>query len=136
MQRHQRRNLWQKTDEECKGTNEEPDKTKPPSGQMTRNNRKRANSKNPADPKCAKTTHASEIRPLTVADTPDIAAAVVGANQQEMSAQVRTNPHLRGESNTTCTSTTSEQSHNDPPTETTSEDEEAKHEDFGEYITG
>ena len=57
------------------------DKTKPPSGQTTRNNRKRANSKSPPDPKCAKTTSASEIRPLTTADIPDIVAAVVGANQ-------------------------------------------------------
>ena len=110
------------------------DKTKSPSGQTTGNNGKRANSKNPSDPKRVKTTSASEIRPLTTADIPDIVAAVVGANQREMSAQVRTSPRLRGESNASRTSTTSEQSHHDPPTETSS-DEEAEHEDFGEYIT-
>ena len=62
------------------------DKTKPPSGQIARNNRKRTNSKNPSDPKRAKTISASEIYPLTMGDIPDIVAAVVGPNQQQMLA--------------------------------------------------
>ena len=43
--------------------------------------RKRANDKNAPKPKQAKTTSATEGRPLTTADIPDIVAAVADTNQ-------------------------------------------------------
>ena len=87
--------------------------------------RKSPNNKTPLNPKRTKETSNSEVHPLTMADIPDIVAAVADANQCKKPAQVRTNRRTVRSGNRT--------SQDDSPwgdSQPSSDKESMKHEDF------
>ena len=108
--------------------------------------RKRANDKNAPKPKRAKTMSATEGRPLTTADIPDIIAAVADANRRKTSHETpvqakksRRTPNS-GSNASPASHTRSRLSKDDSPSgdsqPSSDEDneEDAAHAEFGKYI--
>ena len=106
--------------------------------------RKRANDKNAPKPKRAKTTSATEGRPLTTADIPDIVAAFADANLtlRETPVQAKKSRHAphSGSNASPASRTRSRLSRDDSPSGDSQpssdedNDEDAAHEEFGKYI--